>query len=492
VPRTAAELTVDEIIAYAKVGKQPSKTTGRLNIVEKYDGLRQGLRLRVTGENSASWRWGGIVKRDGKAFPPPMTIRDAYRKGWTKKRVEAERQKARDQADEWAAQFRDSNVTPQKLAAEKKRQRIESDRLERLADEKQVPTLREYIGKWTEDGPSGDYAEHVSNHPTGKAIVERITASFFEWTVPTKIRDGEARAHLNLPLQLGGWPITAIDQDVATAWKTQALKKKAIATVKRDLGALHAALNPEPPKTEPCPGLKTWLATSKFKVKGLKVPKGRHRYLLRGSKGEDNEYERLMTALDAREEKLREERRRYNEHRDSRGLKPYPDLDAVEFVDYLKPIMFTLLFTGLRKGELAALTWKHIDFARDMVHVGALDSKKNESGRSIPMDSRLVEALKAWKAQTKQIGWVFSTVNDSAKPLTATSFRTAWRTIMGAAKIEDFTPHSCRHTFCSWLAQAGVDLYRIAEWAGHSSVTVTQIYAHLQPQDQKDALRHLG
>jgi site-specific recombinase XerD len=45
------------------------------------------------------------------------------------------------------------------------------------------------------------------------------------------------------------------------------------------------------------------------------------------------------------------------------------------------------------------------------------------------------------------------------------------------------TPHVMRHTFASLAAQAGISLYKIGQWMGHSSSEVTEIYAHLAAYD---------
>jgi site-specific recombinase XerD len=42
--------------------------------------------------------------------------------------------------------------------------------------------------------------------------------------------------------------------------------------------------------------------------------------------------------------------------------------------------------------------------------------------------------------------------------------------------------HSLRHTFASWLVQDGVSLYEVQKLLGHSSIAVTQVYSHLQPE----------
>lgn len=52
--------------------------------------------------------------------------------------------------------------------------------------------------------------------------------------------------------------------------------------------------------------------------------------------------------------------------------------------------------------------------------------------------------------------------------------------------------HDLRHTCASWLVQAGVPIYTVAQMLGHSSVSVTQRYAHLAPQDLADAVSKLA
>lgn len=52
--------------------------------------------------------------------------------------------------------------------------------------------------------------------------------------------------------------------------------------------------------------------------------------------------------------------------------------------------------------------------------------------------------------------------------------------------------HDLRHTCASWLVQAGVPIYTVAEILGHSSVQVTKRYAHLAPQHLRDAIEKLA
>ena len=47
--------------------------------------------------------------------------------------------------------------------------------------------------------------------------------------------------------------------------------------------------------------------------------------------------------------------------------------------------------------------------------------------------------------------------------------------------------HTLRHTFASWLVQKGTPLYTVAELMGHTSLEMTQRYAHLAPDTMRKA-----
>lgn len=57
-----------------------------------------------------------------------------------------------------------------------------------------------------------------------------------------------------------------------------------------------------------------------------------------------------------------------------------------------------------------------------------------------------------------------------------------FKACLKAAKIDDYTWHCNRHTFCSWLAMAGVPMKAIQELAGHQSIATTARYMHLAPE----------
>ncbi|MFP3506208.1 tyrosine-type recombinase/integrase [Burkholderia sp. SIMBA_062] len=59
------------------------------------------------------------------------------------------------------------------------------------------------------------------------------------------------------------------------------------------------------------------------------------------------------------------------------------------------------------------------------------------------------------------------------------------------AGINDFGVHDSHDTFASWLVMASVSLYVVKDLLGHSSITVTEPYAHLAPHMGREAVRTL-
>ncbi len=66
--------------------------------------------------------------------------------------------------------------------------------------------------------------------------------------------------------------------------------------------------------------------------------------------------------------------------------------------------------------------------------------------------------------------------------------RRAFYEALKRAEIDDFRFHDLRHTFATRLAQAGVDLYKIAKLLGHKDIKMTQRYSHHYPESLRDGV----
>jgi len=142
-------------------------------------------------------------------------------------------------------------------------------------------------------------------------------------------------------------------------------------------------------------------------------------------------------------------------------------LDAAKDTRLYAPIL-AAFYTGMRKKEIFTLEWPDIDFARDVITVKNKDGflTKSKKFRIVPLHHLLKEFLLPLQ-------------KDSGRCFDETNFKHSFPDIIEKAKLRDVGFHHFRHTFASRLAISGVDLYTIAQVLGHSSIAVTQQYAHL-------------
>lgn len=172
--------------------------------------------------------------------------------------------------------------------------------------------------------------------------------------------------------------------------------------------------------------------------------------------------------------------------------------------------MFRLFaFTGLRRGELLALTWADIDFQNDTLKVDKalaegekrkliVQSPKSEaSKRVIGLDNITIKTLRQWKHQQAEllIGFGYNAMNPNQlifSNVKNNSFlnlgapRNALARITSEYNLPMISPHGFRHTHCSLLFESGVPMKDVKERLGHSDIQVTMnVYTHVT-QDSKN------
>lgn len=153
---------------------------------------------------------------------------------------------------------------------------------------------------------------------------------------------------------------------------------------------------------------------------------------------------------------------------------------------------FVLLsfYTGCRKNELLKLEWSRVDLERGLLRLGAAHTKGGKP-RAVPLNDLALQALRIqrdWvKRYAPQSPWVFATQAGGRLTTVQKAFQAACR----RSGIDDFRVHDMRHTFASWLVMAGTSLQVVKELLGHSSVTVTERYAHLAPHVGRAAVQLL-
>ncbi len=145
------------------------------------------------------------------------------------------------------------------------------------------------------------------------------------------------------------------------------------------------------------------------------------------------------------------------------------------------------LHTGMRLGEILALTWRGVDLFRNTATVFR---SKNGTRRTIPLNQTARALLKA-KAKVRALKSEQVFQSQAQTPLEANNLRRAFRRAVRQAEIEDLHFHDLRHTFATRLVQAGVDLYKVQRLLGHQSPVMTQRYAHHSPESLRDGVATL-
>jgi integrase len=149
------------------------------------------------------------------------------------------------------------------------------------------------------------------------------------------------------------------------------------------------------------------------------------------------------------------------------------------------PSFIISVHTGMRLMEQFSLKWKHVDMDAKIIHIIGTRrhgdrGTKNGEDRDIPMVSVVFDELEKIRPTKPGPGaLVFPRPRGGTKSAQPRWFDTILTE--DGVKIEDYTWHNNRHTFCSWLAIAGTPLRTIQELAGHKTLSITARYAHLSP-----------
>lgn len=230
----------------------------------------------------------------------------------------------------------------------------------------------------------------------------------------------------------GNQRLTAIDAQSIERFKQARMAKVTTSTVNRDLQCLRRLFNLAI----------VWRHAKENPVRGVKFFRersGRIRYLT------FDEYRRLLEVLP----------------------------------DEIQPLVKVAVNTGMRQGEILALTWEDVDFENGYASV---NDPKNDTPRKAPLNPDALDALIKWR-QGVQAGPVF--------PVAARTLQWQFRRALQKAEIPNFRFHDLRHTCASWMTMAGEDLRVIMEVLGHKDIRMTMRYTHLSPKQGKAAVGRL-
>ncbi len=171
-------------------------------------------------------------------------------------------------------------------------------------------------------------------------------------------------------------------------------------------------------------------------------------------------------------------------------------LKVVEESDNIRDytIMTLFLNCGLRTSELCDLNIDEVEESVKEDKIVVLGKGNKE--RVISLNNTTKETLSEYLNYRKALKNIRKEKSKNALFLTIRKDRVTIRTIEAlvekyrdmAGINKNITPHDLRHTFASILYQSGVDIYQLQKLLGHSSITTTQIYTHINDDEMKKAV----
>lgn len=167
---------------------------------------------------------------------------------------------------------------------------------------------------------------------------------------------------------------------------------------------------------------------------------------------------------------------------------------VAELVPRARRLVLVGIYTGGRDAELKALRWRDVEMLPAPIDVGEgrmihghvhfrSSTTKSRQHRSIPICDRLAQILRCMERGAPD-----------DRLFQFRSIRTAFENARRRAGLGPDVNFHCatRHTFGSWYMLNGGDLYELKHLMGHSSVLVTQKYAHLSPRHLRKSAAFFG
>ncbi len=157
-----------------------------------------------------------------------------------------------------------------------------------------------------------------------------------------------------------------------------------------------------------------------------------------------------------------------------------------------KAILETMYATGMRVSEVISLRLHQILFDLKLVRIFGKGSKE----RLVPIGSIAIEWLQKYLSQSRPLFIKSGHVTDIVflnRRGTSLSRMSIWNIVrqyaLQAGIIREIHPHTLRHCFASHLLEGGADLRSVQEMLGHSDISTTDIYTHIDREYLKEVHR---
>ena len=143
---------------------------------------------------------------------------------------------------------------------------------------------------------------------------------------------------------------------------------------------------------------------------------------------------------------------------------------ALAYGGEIGPIITWAIETAMRRGEIAAMRWKHVDWKARVLLV---PETKAGIPRRVPLSSRAFMVLGGLVCRIDRQVW-------GMKP---DSISQAFERICSTAGIEGLTFHDLRHEATSRLFEKGLNPMQVAAITGHKTLQMLKRYTHLRAED---------
>ena len=166
------------------------------------------------------------------------------------------------------------------------------------------------------------------------------------------------------------------------------------------------------------------------------------------------------------------------------------------------------LSSGMRIGEICALTWEDIDTDNGVISVNRtiqriyviedgtrkteliLDTPKTKNSiREIPMNRDLIRLTKPIK---KIVNPSFFVLTNDAKPTEPRTYRSFYKNLMRYLEIPEIKFHGLRHSFATRCIESNCDYKTVSVLLGHSNISTTlNLYVHPNMEQKKKAIEQM-
>ncbi len=170
--------------------------------------------------------------------------------------------------------------------------------------------------------------------------------------------------------------------------------------------------------------------------------------------------------------------------------------------------VYLCLCTGMRIGEVCAITWEDIDIDNEVINVSKtiqriysiedgirkteliIDSPKTKNSiRGIPINHDLLRMLKPFRSIVNP---AFYVLTNNAKPTEPRTYRNYFKNLMSELNLPAIKFHGLRHSFATRCIESKCDYKTVSVLLGHSNISTTlNLYVHPSMEQKKKAINQM-